>query len=613
MEKILNFRLIFFCFVILLLQSRESAAQFVEFAPVHREKFVPNSGLPSSARSLNQNSLPFWDDFSKGIDTLKWTIQGASHTETIAQNAPSIGAVLFNGVDQNGNPYSLQIRDQGESDFLTSKPFDLSTLGPEASASLFLSFFWQSGGKAEAPDRNDRLSLQVFNSNEEWITVWLQPGGDDLDRSVFTQEIIKILPEWQHEEFQFRFFSNGRQVGPFDSWLLDYVYLNFNRDENDLFYNDRAITQPNQVTLGEYTAYPLELLQSDQNGLWSQIKNEFLNLQDRFRAMEYSIEIEDTLGNTTLLVNDDTPFNPVPNSLERRSFLSREFDEVPVPLIAGDLVIKTALTSGDEFLFEIVNGDTIRYNSVDYRLNDTVRTKFPIRDFFAYDNGSADYAAGINQRSGQLAVRYSASEPVFLKGISINFTNASQANQPLDIVVWDEIDQSPILTIESSIPVKVPGQDFIYYSLDTNLRVSGEFYIGFTQFSNDFIHVGLDKINDNSSKIFYNVGGGWVQNEDVKGSLMIRPHVSLAAPFEQSEVPSAGYRIYPNPVVDRLTIAGEFADISIFDSFGRQIKLPRERVKDGEIINFEGQRPGIYIINLSSDTGSKSFRILVTK
>jgi hypothetical protein len=328
--------------------------------------------------------------------------------------------------------------------------------------------------------------------------------------------------------------------------------------------------------------------------------------------MEYSIQVEDSLGNLILPVNSNTPFNPVPNSLERRTFLSREFDAIPVPAVPSDLVFQSSLTSGDDPLFEIIAGDTVFYESVDYRLNDTVQTVFPLRDFFAYDNGSADYSAGINQRSGQLAVRYSTSEPVFIKGISINFTNSSQANQAIDIVVWDEIDRSPIFTKQSVIPVKVPGQDFIYYSLDTNLRVSGEFHVGFTQFTNDFIHVGLDKVNDQADKIFYNVGGGWVQNKDVIGSLMIRPHVSLAAPFEQSGFPEPEFSIYPNPVVNRLVVKGQFTDLLIFDSFGRQILLPREQTDEGEIVNFEGQRPGIYVLNLFSETGPKSFRILVT-
>lgn len=613
MKQILkSWVIILLYFVILLGQSNPTFAQFVEIAPIHQKKYT-NTPQSSSSRLQNTNSLPFWDDFSQGIDTLKWTLAGTSYTETIGENAPSLGAVLFNGVDENGRPYSNLIGDQGETDFLTSKPFDLSLLSDSEKETLYLSFFWQAGGKAEVPDENDLLTLQILNSSGEWITVWSQQGGENVDRTSFTQEIIRINPLLQHPGFQFRFFSKGRQVGPFDSWLIDYVYLNFNRTENDLTYRDRALTSPNQVNFGDYSAYPLELLRNEQTGLWTQVQNEFLNLENRFRAMEFSIQVEDSLANSLFIINDDTPFNPVPNSLERRSFLSREFDEVPVPLEESDLVFSTSLTTGDGLLFQIQNGDTIQYNSVDYRLNDTIKTSFPLRDFFAYDHGSADYSAGINQRSGQIAVRYETPETVFLKGISVNFTNASQANQALDIVVWNEIDRSPIYSKESLIPVKMPGQDFIYYSLDTNLRVTGEFYIGFTQFSNEFVHVGLDKINDQGDKIFYNVGGGWVQNEEVKGSLMIRPHVSLAQPFEQSNLPESQYRIYPNPVVNQLFVEGKFAEITIFDSFGRQILLPMEQIIDGEIINFRGQRPGVYVINLLSETGSKSFRILVSK
>ncbi|GAA0880236.1 hypothetical protein GCM10009119_32060 [Algoriphagus jejuensis] len=605
--------MLFSCFAVLLLLSEKTAAQFVEFAPIHQEKFAQRPFNTVNSRTQANNVLPFWDDFSTGIDTLKWTVAGASYTETIGQNAPSLGQMLFNGIDQNGAPYSLQIRDQGESDYLTSKPFDLSTLNPTQQESLYLSFYWQAGGKAEAPDSRDRLTLQVLDAAGTWNTIWVQLGGDDLDAEVFTQEIIKIRSEWQHAGFQFRFFSNGRQVGPFDSWLLDYVYLHYNRSETDLNYRDRALTLRNQLTLGEFSAYPLDLLQQEQAGLWTQVQNEFLNLENRFRAMEYSIHADDSLDNSLLVINEDTPFDPVPNALERRTFLSREFDAIPTPSTQTDLIITTSLTSGDGLLFQIEGSDTTRYAGVDFRLNDTVKTVFPLRDFFAYDNGSADYSAGINQRSGQLAVRFNTPESVYLKGISINFTNASQANQAIDLVVWDEIDKSPVLVKESLIPTKAPGQDYVYYALDTNLRVTGEFHIGFTQFSNDFIHVGLDKVNDHGDKIYYNVGAGWLQNEEVKGALMIRPHVSLAPPFEESVLPEAEFRIYPNPVVNQLHIEGEFAEIAVFDSFGRQILLPRERNDEGEIINFEGQRPGIYVVNLISESGPQSFRILVNR
>lgn len=603
------FRLLFLGFLAFGINSY-ALAQFTELEPIQRVKFSPTNGK-SNARVLNQNSIPFWDDFSRGLDTTNWSISGITFSESVGNNPPSIGMVLFNGVDKNGRQYSLQVRDQGESDYLTSKPFDLSQLDANAKSSLFLSFFWQAGGKSEAPDDNDQFILQVLNPEGLWITVWSQKGGEERDRENFTQEIIQILPEWQHQNFQFRFFSEGRQSGPFDSWILDYIYLNSGRTNTNLNFPDRALTSSNQVLLGDFQGFPRELLESTQLGNWTLIENEFLNLENRFRAMEFTISLQDSLGSILLPINSNTPFNPVPNALERRTFLSREFEEIPVPAEDTKVYFVTSLTSGDGPLMTINNGDTTRFSQVNFAQNDTVKTTFAIRDYFAYDQDIADYAAGINQRSGSLAVKFKTPEPVYIKGISINFSNASQANQAIDIQVWKELDQKPIFTQENLIPVKVPGQDFIYYALDTNLQVSDEFYIGFTQFTNNFIHVGLDKTNDQSDKIFYNVGGGWVQNEEVKGSLQIRPHVSLAEPFEESALPEASFRIYPNPIVNLLTIEGEFIELSIFDSFGRQILLSTESSDEGEIINFGGQKPGIYLVNLLTKSGVKTFRVQV--
>jgi hypothetical protein len=600
------------CFLFLLLQLQGVNAQFVEIAPIQTVKY-PKKSLPSDfSRTLNQNSIPFWDDFSRGIDTLKWSPLGVSFTETIYQNAPSYGAILFDGVDQNGKPYSFSINDQGETDFLTAKSFDLTGIPANKKETLFLSFFWQAGGKAEVPDPADRLVLQILNAEGNWIPVWSRSGGAQNDRNVFRQEIIKIRPEWQHANFQFRFFSDGRKSGPFDSWILDYVYLNTGRSETNLTYPDRSLTRINKMRFGDYGAYPFELLEASKE-TWSVVENEFLNLENRFRAMEFTTEIKDDKGNRVLSVNSNTPFNPVPNALERRTFVSRKFDELPPLDSETDLIISNYLTTGDDPLFEITGGDTTYFASVDFRINDTLKTVFPIRDFMAYDNGSADYAAGVNQKSGQLAVKYSVPTPVFLKGISINFSNANQANQAVDIVVWKELDRPPIFKKENFIPAKIPGEDFIYYSLDTNLRVQDDFYVGFIQYTNDFIHVGLDKTNDQGDKIYYNVVGAWAQNEEVKGSLMIRPHLSLASPFEESTLPESGFRIFPNPVADYLTINGKVQDLKIFDSFGREILPEREKTEAGEIVNFTGQKPGIYIINLISETGIQSFRILVSK
>lgn len=588
-------------------------AQFVTFGPVHRNSGAQLSSTSLEARQTATTTIPFWDDFSKGIQTSKWIAKGASYTETIGNKAPSLGMALFNGVDELGRAYSLQEKDQGESDYLTSVPLDLSGIEASQKASLYLSFYWQAGGKAEVPDSNDRLSLQVLTPAGTWLTVWEKRGGETLDRTRFAQEIIAILPEWQHANFQFRFFSNGRQSGPFDSWLLDYVYLNTQRTATNLSYPDRALTQPTSVRLGDFGAYPWELVQKHQKSNWSTVKNEFQNLENRFKAMEFSVNLRDSSGTELLPINSTTPFNPVPNALERRSIVSRTFSEIPVPSKPGDIFFETSLVTGDGLLTTINGTDTTRFAQVDFRDNDRVSTLFSLRDYFAYDQGNADYTAGINQRSGQLAVAYKTPEPVFLTGISIDFNNARQVDQVLDLVIWSALDKKPLYTQEVVIPAKKSGQNIQYFSLKETVPVSGTFYVGFTQFTNDFLQVGLDKTQNFGDRIYYNVGGGWVQNKDVNGALLIRPHVSLSGKAGGTLSPENIFQVYPNPAVEEVMVEGKFTYLQVLDSFGREITLPRMARNTGEVLNFKDQQPGLYLIKVVHDLGITSFRILVKK
>jgi hypothetical protein len=250
---------------------------------------------------------------------------------------------------------------------------------------------------------------------------------------------------------------------------------------------------------------------------------------------------------------------------------------------------------------------------VDFRDNDRVRTRFSLRDYFAYDQGTADYTAGINQRSGQLAVAYQTPEPVFLTGISIDFNNARQVDQVLDLVIWSALDKKPLYTQEVVIPAKTSGQDVQYFSLKETVSVSGTFYVGFTQFTNDFLQVGLDKSQNFGDRIHYNVGGGWVQNKDVTGALLIRPHVSLSGKSGGNLAPENILNVYPNPAIDEVTVEGKFSYLQILDSFGREISIPRIPGNTKEVLNFRDQHPGLYLIKVVHDLGITSFRILVKK
>jgi hypothetical protein len=599
-------------FCIVLLFQANIGISFAQFrmlpTPVPEKEFKDYS---KNAR-LDQapTSLPFWDDFSKsGVDTSKWINEGATQSSTVGISPPSYGVLLLDGVDERGRPYSNVLVEQGITDKITSVPIDLSGLREEEKNTVFISFFWQSGGRGEIPDFNDDLSLFFLDTANTWISVW-SVFTDEL--SGFTPEIIPVTERFQHENFQFRFQISGRASGPFDSWILDYVYLNKNRNINDLSFPDRALTKTNIRPLGKFSAVPLFALRQASDIIWTSTGNEFKNLENRFRAMEYSVVLRDKTDNSIVKnINNNTPFNPVPLANERRAFDSNSFNVINLPFQETDFELITYLTSGDRNLFQIINGDTVFFNNIDLKINDTVKTIIPIRDFFAYDDGNVDYSAGINQRNGMLANRFEVSNAAFVKGISINFTNFNQANSVVDLMVWRSLEEEPIYVKEVFIPEKASLSDFSYFELEENVRVEDTFFIGFTQFTNDFVYVGLDKTFDNGREVFFNVTGSWQQNDIVVGSLMIRVHLSETAVVEQEGKSEAGFKLFPNPVTDWLNLEGDIDDYSVYDPYGRQLNLPVEVYEKGKMINFAGLQKGVYLVNVVQNNESKSIRVLV--
>lgn len=599
--------------VLLLLMAKELQAQFRQLPVDYSsgKNFVPMENLRIKAGPL---TLPFWEDFSTGtIDTLKWQNNGTSASKTIGIDPPSLGVAYLDGVDRGGEPYSTSMMENGEGDQLTSQEIDLST--HQAADSVYLSFFWQAGGKGEMPDVPDKLELYFLDTSGTWIQAWEIFGGDVEKRDVFSQEMVKVTDDFIHNDFRFKFINTGRISGPFDSWLLDYIYLNQGRNVNDVYHEDRALTKLPNSPFGKYSALPLFELNRNKGGYLTAISSQFKNLSNRFRAMEYSVELRDKETQVLLKsIHAQTPFNPVPQALERRDFNSVDLKDIDVdPAEEFDLETLLFLTTGDQFqIDQITEGDTLYFPQVDFRINDTIRHTIPIRDFFAYDNGSVDYAAGINQRSGMLALKYELDTSAYLKGVSINFANLSQVGSAVEVMVWNSLESAPIYTEEIIIPDKSRLEEFAYFPMDTNLVVSDTFFIGFRQFTNDFIYIGLDKSNNSGSEIFYNVTGSWEQNEEVQGSLMMRPHLSINPVVAQNGTEGeVGIKIYPNPVTEKLYLEGKIGEVIVFDSFGRQINIPVDTFEKGKILNFVGNDKGVYVVRAWTGKKPNSIRILV--
>jgi hypothetical protein len=590
----------------------EVLAQFrqLPLVPNHPQEMPTKEALRTQEIPL---SLPFWDDFSSGIlSEEKWETQGAFPSYSIGIHPPSLGVVYLDGVDASGNPYSRNALENGEGDALLSLPIDLTGISAAEEGSLYLSFFWQAGGRGEQPDAQDALVLSFLDAQGNWVPVWTQSGGDENSPEEFQQEILPVPPAYQHANFRFKFGQTGRLSGPFDTWVVDYVFLNKGRSAQDLFRSDRALTRLPGSPFAPYHAIPHFEFAADQ--VSGRVESQFYNLTNRFRAMQFTVELRE-LSSGRLIAQPDlnSPINPVPQALERRDFFSSLSGELELLTDSPfDLQVQVQLSAGDGFLVESVTGeDTLFQESVDFRQNDTARMVIPFRDFYAYDDGSADYAAGINQRGGMLAVQYRALNPGRLTGISMKFTNALQRGNGIELMVWDSLENEPLLRQEVVIPPDTDPAGFAYFSIDTTVVVRDTFYVGFTQFSNDYLHLGLDKSSDTGERIFYNVLGAWQQNEQVRGNLMIRPHLSPELLPEGPGPANPDVRLYPNPVTERLWIRGEVQDVVVYDFQGRQIKIPQEGDKNGKMLTFTAVQKGLYLIKYTQGNRVVTERIIV--
>jgi hypothetical protein len=111
------------------------------------------------------------------------------------------------------------------------------------------------------------------------------------------------------------------------------------------------------------------------------------------------------------------------------------------------------------------------------------------------------------------------------------------------------------------------------------------------------LQIGLDKNTDTGNKIYYTIANDWIQNDDIEGSLMIRPYFidELISSIEDQPNP---IKIYPNPSTNFVNILGNFDRITVTDLQGRAIDY--ELIKDGDNTRlfFTYRKPNIAIIIL---------------
>jgi hypothetical protein len=622
--------LIISCFLIALI----SEAQIIERPLPHKKLIKSTNSIASSAAGFQQSqaeiTLPFWDDFATSNfspSTQRWVnSENVRISSSIGKSAPTLNVAVFDGVDITGSPYNATSLLNGATDSLISVPIDLSILPAAQRDSVYFSFFWQATGRGELPDRQDSLIVQFRKADGTWQSVWRQVGGIENQAEEFSQVLLKVNSSFFHQNFQFRFRSFTRLAGAFDTWLVDYVYLNDSRTADDNAYVDRALTRRPSFLISPYSAMPMEQFFVDPAKYISETNTEFYNLNDFFQPIQFTTTVRELGTNVDLeTLNNETVANPPPGPFARREFTSPALNVANLNSNLDSLWLETTyyLNSGDNFFIESISSarDTIFSRQLDYRVNDTVKVVTKFQDYFAYDDGDPDFAAGINQNGGKLAYEYFAEQRALLTHIDINFPFAQQAGQPIEIFVWANIEQegrAEEVLFQDPFSIIRPTNigDLTTYKLDTPVFVQDIFYIGFQQATNEFLAVGLDKNQDSGDKMFFNVNGTWRRNENVQGSFLMRPRFDreIAANFIPSmRAEAVRLEVFPNPSAGEFNIIGQVESLQLYDSWGKETSYTIEQTEHGLKILFGAHQKGIYLLRVVKEGKTITKRLILNK
>jgi hypothetical protein len=587
----------------LLLMPLITSAQFI-LSPVTQSttSALRNKELPAMA-------LPFWDDFSsaQNSDTL-WMDQSTVWiNDGMGIRPPTINVATFDGLDANGVPYSPnanQSLDYGFTDSLVSRKLRMADVPVFVRNSVFLSFFYQWGGNGEVPDANDFLRLEFLTSTGQWITAMTLQSQSTQNPDQFYSVTLRInQPEYFHNDFQFRFRSSGRRSGRYDTWNIDYIYLNRGRTENDLSqgFPDRATNLPLTSLFTPYYAMPLRHFFDDPDASTGFPSFGVTNLSSIPQPMNYAIDAaveaysdgnKETLFFTSAI---EQPILPTVGPFEQRliTFTAKPDLSQFQNRDSVWLSLQTTLVTGDS-----VNTG---FEPLNFYINDTIRQTYVLKDYYAYDDGSAEYSVGLTQSGNRAAYRFILKNklPDTLNGIYIHypFTSGSTASN-FRLQVWDNKDGKPDqLILEELIPVqRIANSQFVARTFSQAILVKDTIYIGWQQPSVGRVQIGLDTSHDTGEHIFVNTTGSWAPNITITGSLMIRPRFGKGNVITSTERALPALGIYPNPNSGEFTINGRVQAVSVRSISGTPQRCSVEEYENKTHIRMDAVKAGLYLV-----------------
>lgn len=581
--------------------------------------------LNGKAAEIRRASLPFWDDFSLsgvtpdsirvwGTDTSRqWNFEASKDvliSATLAKNPPSYRAVTFDGLKADG---SFHGDGRGLTDQLVSDSIDLS--GYNEVDDIYFSFYWQAGGNVEVPEKGDSLTLQFYNvladttGGTPWRSIWKMDGEDVEFDSIFYQVPIKLDQRYLTNRFVFRFQSYGDQNGPFDAWHVDWIYMNAGRGNDDYYYLDRGFTGQLTSPFAPFKAIPIHQFAANQALYTSPQRAQAFNLDRFLQPTEYIIVLRDLVNNRridSIQFGAENPLLPNANPLTHVQERFIEFDGIDLSALStGDsLVIQS------ELYIESSDDDFLDGTPIDLRVNDTLRAEYLLHDFYAYDDGTAEYAVGNNIQGGKVGMQFWVEEQDTLTHVDFYFPNIAPASSGsfLTLRIYKDLTNETIIRTQSiSISDETLINGFTRYALERPLIVNDTFFITYEQNVNRYVGIGFDRSNPSASRyIFDNIGEEWRRNDRLSGALMIRPVFRAVPEFTLGTEPSMEeLMVYPNPTPSHIRIEGSYLSIQLHSISG-QLMLQEESVPSHSLQDFPA---GLYLLTIKTNSGTTTQKI----
>jgi len=605
--------------------------------PLYANPAIIEAGIQSPApdvstlkKSANSISLPFFDDFnycwsSVYPDKNRWMDSSAYINHGYGIAPPSLGVATLDGINKRGYPYQPELTNlvlSFPADTLTSAEINLKThngqpIDPSADKVGF-SFYYQPRGYGDAPEINDSLIVDFYKpAQKTWQSkVWHTRGYADANKvdSGFKRTFLYLRDTaYFHDGFKFRFRNSATNIGNFDHWHIDYVYLHKNRDSiADTTYNDLTFGVLPGPLLKNYSSMPWQQYRSEEMAPSYAVR--IKNSSGLGINMSYQMRVLAAAG-STLHSYDGTFANLQP--FAPGGYSSYQPHKQPI----HGYTFQHMTDSTDFTILHYVYRTGTTKDFVPE--NDTVKLKQSFRNYYAWDDGGAESGYYVLGTGSKIACKFVLNQADTLQGLRIYFdrtgsVSAANTVQRFKIILWAANGNEPgdVILQSGDMYPKIQNQgnrDIYEYklSLPGSQRVlqAGTYFIGIQQFISTGITIGFDRNYDFGTNVYYSTGKTWAQSQ-FHGSLLMRPVLGkiVPTPVGLNEQVAIEWDLYPNPANTHLLFRGLLP--GTFNLLTMDGRLVMQGTTD-QVVDVTTLPNGLYMVNTQINGVIQSKKIII--